>query len=100
MAGKQSTSPTRSERSDLVSGTDGDEVWHTWREAVNMTAQAARGVTGSEESKSVGQSEDGGEATGHESGRRIVEVLRSRKHDLGDSDVQHSTRSSAMCIAI
>ena len=37
----------------------------------------------------MGQSEDGGEATGHESGRRIVEVLRSRKHDLGDSDVQH-----------
>jgi hypothetical protein len=37
------------------------------------------------ESKSVGQSDDGGESEGHESGRRIVEILEK-------DDVDHMRR--------
>lgn len=37
---------------------------------------------------SVGQS-DGGESVGHACGRRIVELLRTRKADLGADDLAH-----------
>ena len=39
-------------------------------------------------SKSVGDS-DGGESTGHRSGRRIVEIKRTNKDDLTSSDYEH-----------
>ncbi len=41
------------------------------------------------ESKDVGQKSDGGESTGHESGRRIVELLRKKKSELDDDDYAH-----------
>lgn len=47
-------------------------------EAVNMTATELERWLGTDESRSVGQS-DGGESVGHESGRRIVELLRRRR---------------------
>jgi hypothetical protein len=37
-----------------------------------------------EESQSVGQSDGGGESKGHESGRRIVEILGKNKTDYTD----------------
>ena len=33
-----------------------------------------------------------GESTGHESGRRIVDLLRTRKADLSDDDLTHMRR--------
>ena len=72
-----------------MSGTDLDGIWDDWREAVNMTAKQLEEWLTTDESKSVGQSDGGGEATGHRSGRRIVNILNTRKGDLGDSDVQH-----------
>jgi hypothetical protein len=67
-----------------------DEVWDDWKQAVNMTAGELEKWLGSDESKSVGQkSGGGGESTGHESGRRIVEILRSKKGDLTEDDAAH-----------
>ncbi|WP_114559223.1 DUF3140 domain-containing protein [Desertihabitans aurantiacus] len=57
-------------------------------EAVNMTPKELEEWLETEESKSVGQSE-GGESTGHRSGRRIVELLRTRKGDLTEDDHEH-----------
>lgn len=37
----------------------------------------------------MGQKSDGGEATGHVSGRRIVSILHTKKADLGDDDHPH-----------
>ena len=37
----------------------------------------------------MGQKDGGGESTGHESGRRIVEILRAKKGDLTDDDYAH-----------
>jgi hypothetical protein len=54
-----------------------------------MTAKQLEDWLETDESKSVGQSDGGGEATGHKSGRRIVGILRSTKGDLTDDDVQH-----------
>ena len=45
-----------------------------------------------DESKSVGQSDDGGESKGHESGRRIVEILEKDDEDIGQDDVDHMHR--------
>ncbi|WP_238439365.1 DUF3140 domain-containing protein [Microbacterium sp. JZ31] len=58
-------------------------------EAVNMTASELEKWLRTDESKSVGQSDDGGESVGHESGRRIVELLRKKKADLTDDDEAH-----------
>jgi hypothetical protein len=58
-------------------------------EAVNMTASELERWLETDESKSVGQSDDGGESVGHESGRRIVELLRKKKGDRTEDDQAH-----------
>ncbi|OZG27625.1 DNA-binding protein [Williamsia sp. 1138] len=65
------------------------EVWDDWRDAVNMTAKELEDFLETSESKSVGDKASGGESTGHESGRRIVEIERSKKGDLTDDDAAH-----------
>ena len=68
---------------------DRDQVRSDFGAAVNMTGRELERWLGTEESKSVGQSEGGGESVGHESGRRIVTLLGTRKDDLGDDDYAH-----------
>ncbi|MET7370290.1 DUF3140 domain-containing protein [Streptomyces sp. NPDC005566] len=58
-------------------------------EAVNMTPSSLKEWLATEESKEVGQSDGGGESTGHASGRRIVELLEKRNSDLTDNDIAH-----------
>ena len=65
------------------------EVWDDWKDAVNMTASEIERFLDTDESKRVGDKGSGGESTGHRSGRRIVEILRSKKGDLTDADAQH-----------
>ncbi|GGY99629.1 DUF3140 domain-containing protein [Streptomyces poonensis] len=57
-------------------------------DAVNMSPGELEKWLETDESKSVGQS-DGGESVGHASGRRIVELKRTKKGDLSDDDVAH-----------
>ena len=54
---------------------------------VNMTRKELEDWLGTEESQSVGQGN--GESKGHESGRRIVELLKKNKSDYTDDDVEH-----------
>ena len=68
---------------------DLDEVWEDWKQAVNMTASELESWLGTPESQAVGDKGEGGESTGHESGRRIVTLLRTKKGDLDDGDVAH-----------
>jgi len=69
---------------------DPDQIRREFGAAVNMTAGELEKWLETEESRSVGQDSDGsGESTGHASGRRIVELLRTRKADLGDDDLAH-----------
>ena len=65
------------------------EVWDDWREAVNMSPAELESWLQTDESGSVGQKDDAGEATGHRSGRRIVEILQTNKDDLDSDDVAH-----------
>ncbi|CAL9623009.1 hypothetical protein SUDANB70_05930 [Streptomyces sp. enrichment culture] len=65
------------------------ETWDAFREAVNMKPAELEKWLASDESRDAGQHKDGGESTGHASGRRIVEILRARKGDLTDDDYRH-----------
>ena len=73
-----------------MAGEDPDTIRSEFREAVNMTAAELETWLDTEESRSVGQKSGGSdESTGHESGRRIVELLRTKKDDLTDDDLAH-----------
>ena len=68
---------------------DHEAIWKDFKGAVNMTASALETFLETDESQSVGQKKDGGEATGHKEGRRIVEILHKKKADLSDDDYAH-----------
>ncbi|WP_295788965.1 DUF3140 domain-containing protein [uncultured Microbacterium sp.] len=68
---------------------DEDQTREDFDEAVNMTASELKKWLDTDESKSVGQKKDGGESTGHESGRHIVRILEKKTSDLTDDDYAH-----------
>ncbi|MEU9553864.1 DUF3140 domain-containing protein [Streptomyces fumanus] len=65
------------------------ETWDAFRDSVNMTPGELEKWLDSERSQAAGQHKDGGESTGHASGRRILDILRTKKGDLSDEDYQH-----------
>ena len=67
------------------------EIWEEWGELVNMAPKELEDFLKTDESKSVGDS-DGGESTGHKSGRRIVEIKRTKKDDLTDDQWHHMAK--------
>lgn len=68
---------------------DHAKTWDEFHGVVNLTASGLETWLESDESRSVGDSPDGGESTGHRSGRRIFDILRTKKADLTDSDYDH-----------
>ncbi|MBX9365716.1 DUF3140 domain-containing protein [Streptomyces sp. WAC04114] len=66
-----------------------EETWNEFRELVNMAPADLEKWLESDDSQSAGQHQDGGESTGHASGRRIVAILRAKKGDLTDDDYRH-----------
>ncbi|QNE73415.1 DUF3140 domain-containing protein [Streptomyces finlayi] len=68
---------------------DREQAIGAFGEAVNMTAGELEKWLETAESKSVGQSDGGGESVGHASGRRIAGLLRTKEADLGDDDIAH-----------
>ncbi len=72
---------------------DHDQIAKDFDEAVNMTPAELEHFLDGDDSKRVGwKGEDGkgdGESVGHRSGRRIVELKRTKKADLTDDDYAH-----------
>ncbi|KAA1380851.1 DUF3140 domain-containing protein [Aeromicrobium fastidiosum] len=67
-----------------------DSIRHDFDDVVNMTASELEAWLDTDESKQVGQKSDGKrESTGHASGRRIIELPRTKKDDLTDADLAH-----------
>ena len=62
---------------------DHEEIWQDFGDLVNMAPKELEDWLETEESKSVGDSEDG-ESTGHKSGRKIVEIKRTKKAELSE----------------
>ena len=71
---------------------DQQQVIQDFDEAVNMTPKELEQWLQTDESRSVGQSDGGGESKGHESGRRIVGILEKNKQDYTDGDIDHMRR--------
>ena len=67
---------------------DDVDIRKEFRDVVNMSPSELEDWLDTEESKSVGDS-DGGESTGHRSGRRIVEIKRKNVEDLTYADHDH-----------
>ncbi|RSN32539.1 DNA-binding protein [Amycolatopsis sp. WAC 04169] len=65
------------------------DVHAEFGEAVNMTAGELEKWLKTDESRDAGQHKDGGESVGHESGRRIVTILRTKKAELSEKDERH-----------
>ena len=68
-----------------------DDVYDEFYDCVNMQPKELEEWLDTEESRSVGDSE-GGESTGHKSGRRIVEIKRTNKDDLSDDQYDHMNK--------
>lgn len=74
-------------------GDDGTAVHRDFTDAVNMSPGELAKWLETDESQAVGQhSASGGESVGHESGRRIVGLLRRKKAELTDRDYAHMRR--------
>ena len=66
------------------------EAYDDFRAAVNMTAGELERWLNTEESREVGQKgSPGAESVGHDSGRKIVELLHTRKGDLTPAEEAH-----------
>jgi hypothetical protein len=69
---------------------DPPSIRQDFHEAVNMTPAELERWLATEESQSVGWQHEGEtESVGHQSGRRIVEILRRRQADLTEDDLAH-----------
>lgn len=72
---------------------DQDQIYSDFNDAVNMAPTELERWLETEESKRVGwkgaDGEGAGESVGHKSGRRIVELKRTRKAELNDDDYAH-----------
>ncbi len=60
-----------------------------FRKAVNMAPAELEKHLESDESREVGDKGSGGESTGHASGRRIVQLLRTKQAEYTGSDFDH-----------
>src|SRR5689334_11790021 len=69
--------------------TDDATTYKEFKGTVNMTANELEKWLDTDESKEVGQKSGGGESTGHASGKRIIELLNSKKSELSDEDYSH-----------
>ncbi len=70
--------------------TDGvDSIWDDWNDAVNMSATELEKWLQTEDSQSVGDKKGGDESVGHQSGRRIVEILGKKKAEGGVDRRRH-----------
>src|ERR687894_570036 len=70
----------------------GEQVMEEFDEAVNMSSKELEEWLVTEESKEVGQKDGGSESKGHESGRKIVEILEKDRSNYTDEDIDHMRR--------
>ncbi|WP_299761627.1 DUF3140 domain-containing protein [uncultured Pontibacter sp.] len=67
-----------------------EQIYQDFKEAVNMTPSELEEWLKTDESKEVGyKEEDADESVGHESGRKIIKILHTKKADLTDADYAH-----------
>jgi hypothetical protein len=60
-----------------------------FKDVVNMTPKELESWLKTEESQQVGQKDGDSESIGHQSGRRIVELLHTKQADYSEDDISH-----------
>jgi hypothetical protein len=60
-----------------------------FHQVVNMTAKEIESWLDTDESKAVGQKDSEDESIGHQSGRRIVQLLQKKQDEYTDDDLSH-----------
>ncbi|MEU4481576.1 DUF3140 domain-containing protein [Micromonospora sp. NPDC023966] len=71
---------------------DPQQTYREFTDAVNMKPTELQKWLETDESKHVGwrkKGTAGGESVGHESGRRIIDLLRRKRDQLTDADYKH-----------
>jgi hypothetical protein len=69
---------------------DRQAIYREFNDRVNMAPSELDAWLATDESRSVGDTGgEGGESTGHRSGRRIIEIKRTKKADLSEDDYAH-----------
>lgn len=80
----------------MANRTDREEIYRAFKDAVNMAPAALEKWLATDESHAVGwkgaDGDDGDESVGHQSGRRIVAIKRTKKADLADADYAHMAK--------
>ena len=66
-----------------------EQVMQEFDEAMKMSGRELEEWLQTQESREVGQKDGGSESRGHESGRRIVEILEKDREDYTEDDVSH-----------
>src|ERR687893_1175179 len=69
-----------------------EQVMEEFDEAVNMSRKKLEEWLETDESKEVGQKDGGSESKGHESGRKIVEILEKSESEYTEEDIDHMRR--------
>ena len=72
---------------------DQEQTENEFSELVNMTPKELEAWLETEDSKAVGQKDNGGESTGHESGRRILAIKRKNKGEHDEDDYEQMSRT-------
>jgi hypothetical protein len=66
------------------------QTYEAFNDAVNMAPRELEEWLETEESQQVGWTREGeSESVGHQSGRRIVDIKRTKKDDLTEDDLAH-----------
>jgi hypothetical protein len=73
----------------------GRDIYREFTDAVNMAPGELDKWLQTADSKAVGQHRGGGESVGHESGRKIVGLLRRKRSELTDGDYKHMQKTVA-----
>ena len=67
------------------------QIWQEWQTLLNIPPQELVDWLQTDKSKSVGDSTDK-ESTGHKSGKKIVDIKRTKKADLTDEQWDHMAK--------
>ena len=77
-------------RMETTNMNDDQQTIRDFKEAVNMSANELGKWLDTKESAAVGYKPSGDdESVGHQSGKRIVEILRKKQADCTDEDIKH-----------
>lgn len=69
-----------------------EEIYTAFYDAVNMAPSELEDWLETDESKKVGQDSGDGEAIGHKSGKRIINIKKKKKAKLTDDDYDHMNK--------